>query len=79
MVLLKCWTQHVSKFGKLTLITGLENVRFHSSSKERQCKDCSNYHKIALISHASTGEGNGYPLQYSGLENSMGLQRVGHD
>ena len=29
------------------------------------------------------GEGNGYPLQYSDLENSMhfsmGLQRVGHD
>ena len=27
----------------------------------------------------STGEGLAYPLQYSGLENSMGLQRVGHD
>ena len=33
----------------------------------------------------SIGEGIGYPLQYSGLENSMdcmesmGLQRVGHD
>ena len=32
----------------------------------------------------SLGEGKGYPLQYSGLENprdcmSMGLQRVGHD
>ena len=31
----------------------------------------------------SPGEGNSYPLQYSGLENSMdysmGLQRVGHD
>ena len=30
----------------------------------------------------SRGEGKGYPLQYSGLENSMdsvGLQRVGHD
>ena len=32
----------------------------------------------------SPGEGNGYPLQYSSLENSMdytvhGLQRVGHD
>ena len=37
----------------------------------------------------SPGEGNGYPLQYSGLENSMdekpsrllsmGSQRVGHD
>ena len=25
----------------------------------------------------SPGEGKGYPLQYSGLENSMGLQRVG--
>ena len=32
----------------------------------------------------SPGEGNGYPLQYSGLENSMdcivhGIARVGHD
>ena len=30
----------------------------------------------------SPGEGNGYPLQYSGLENfmdCMGLHRVGHD
>ena len=26
----------------------------------------------------SPGEGKGYPLQYSGLENSMGLQRVRH-
>ena len=25
------------------------------------------------------GEGNGYPLQYSGLEKSMGPQRAGHD
>ena len=30
--------------------TGLEKVSFHSSPKERQC---SNYHTIALISHAS--------------------------
>ena len=27
----------------------------------------------------SPEEGIGYPLQYSGLENSMGLQRVRHD
>ena len=27
----------------------------------------------------SPGEGKGYPLQYSGLENSMGSQRVGPD
>ena len=33
--------------------TGLETVSFHSNSKERQTKECSNYHTIALISHAS--------------------------
>ena len=33
--------------------TGLEKVSFHSSPKERQCQECSNYHTIALISHAS--------------------------
>ena len=27
----------------------------------------------------SAGEGKGYPLQYSGLKNSMGSQRVRHD
>ena len=33
--------------------TGLEKVSFHSNPKERQCKECSNYHTTALISHAS--------------------------
>jgi len=33
--------------------TGLEKVSFHSNPKERQCQECSNYHTIALISHAS--------------------------
>ena len=38
------------------------------------------------VSERSPGKGNGYPLQYSGMENSMdrtkecmGSQRVGHD
>ena len=31
--------------------TGLEKVSFHSNPKERQPKECSNYHTIALISH----------------------------
>ena len=31
--------------------TGLEKVSFHSSPKERQVKEYSNYHTIALISH----------------------------
>ena len=33
--------------------TGLEKVSFHSNPKERQCKECSNYHTISFISHAS--------------------------
>ena len=32
---------------------GLENVSFLSNPKEEQCQGCSNYHAIALISHAS--------------------------
>ena len=32
---------------------GLEKVSFHSNPKERQSKEYSNYHTIALISHAS--------------------------
>ena len=39
---------------KSSVATGLEKVSFHSNPKERQCqKECSNYHTIALISHAS--------------------------
>ena len=33
--------------------TGLEKVSFHSSSKKDNAKECSNYHTIAFISHAS--------------------------
>ena len=33
--------------------TGLEKVRFHSNRKKGNAKECSNYHTIALISHAS--------------------------
>ena len=45
MMLLKCCTQYVSKFGKNSAVaTGLEKVSlhlekvsFHSNTKERQC------------------------------------------
>ena len=33
--------------------TGLEKVSFHSNPKESNAKECSKYHTIALISHAS--------------------------
>ena len=32
---------------------GLEKVSFYSDLKEKQCKECSDYHTIAVISHAS--------------------------
>ena len=35
------------------VVTGLEKVSFHSSPKESNAKECSNYCTIALISHAS--------------------------
>ena len=35
------------------MATGLEKVSFQANPKERQAKECSNYHTIALISHAS--------------------------
>ena len=34
------------------MATGLEKVSFHSNPKEGQGQRCSNYHTIALISHA---------------------------
>ena len=33
--------------------TGLKKVSFHSNPKESNPKECSNYHTVALISHAS--------------------------
>ena len=48
-----------------------------SAGKESAC----NVGDLGLIPGLGTspGEGQGYPLQYSGLENSKGLQRVRND
>ena len=35
------------------VVTGLEKVSFHSYPKKGNAKECSNYHTIAFISHAS--------------------------
>ena len=37
----------------LAVATGLEKVSFHSNPKKGNAKECSNYHTIAFISHAS--------------------------
>ena len=36
-----------------TVATGLEKVSFHSNPIKGNAKECSNYHEIALISHAT--------------------------
>ena len=38
MMLLKCFIQYASKFGKLSSVYRLEKVSFHSNPKENQCQ-----------------------------------------
>ena len=54
MMLLKCCTQYVSKFGKLSSghRTGKRSV-FIPILKKGNAKECSNYCTIALVSHSS--------------------------
>ena len=60
-MLLKCFTQYVSKFGKLRsgLRKRVEKVRTGKMSvfipipKKGNAKECSNYHTVVLISHPS--------------------------
>ena len=47
MMLWKCCTQYASKFGKLS------SGHRTGTPKKGNAKECSNYHTIALISHAS--------------------------
>ena len=53
MMLWKCYTQYASKFGKLSSPQDWERSVFIPVSKKGNAKECSNYHTVALISHAS--------------------------
>ena len=53
MMLSKCYTQYASKFGKLSSGHRTGKGQFSFDVKESNAKECSNYHTIALISHAS--------------------------
>ena len=54
MTLWKCCTQYASKFGKLSSGHRTEKGQFSFQSQRRAMpKKCSNYHTVALISHAS--------------------------
>ena len=52
-MLLKCCTQYTSKFEKLSSGHRKEKSVFLSIQKKGNAKECSNYHMIVLISHAS--------------------------
>ena len=53
MMLWKCCTQYASKFGKCSSGHKTEKGVFIPPAKKGNAKECSNYHTIALISHAS--------------------------
>jgi len=52
-MLLKLCKQYASKFGNLPVATGLKRSVFIPIPKKSIVKECSNYHTIPLISHAS--------------------------
>ena len=53
MMLLKCCTQCASKFGKISSGHRTGKGQFSLQSQKGNVKECSNYHTITLISHAS--------------------------
>ena len=53
MMLLKCFIWYVSKFGKTAMATEPERSVFIPIPKKGNAKECSNYHKVARISHPS--------------------------
>jgi len=71
-ILLAYWMQHVGLH-----IAGLLGFPDSWVGKESTCS--AGDRGSISGSGRSTGEGKGFPLQYSGLENSTGLQRGGHD
>ena len=53
MMLLKCCTQYASKFGKRSSGHRTGKGVFIPIPKKDKAKECSDYHTIAFISHAS--------------------------
>ena len=52
-MLFKCCTQYASKLENSAVATGLGKVIFIPISKKGNAEECSNYHTIVLIAHAS--------------------------
>ena len=58
----------------LAIATGLEKVSFHSIPKKGNAKECSNYHTIALISHAKVNAQN--PSSYASMVHEQRTSRM---
>ena len=56
---------------KSAVATGLEKVSFHSNPKEGNAKECSNYHTVTLISHASKVVLKSFKLGFSNMKIQM--------
>ena len=52
-MLLKCALNMPANLENSAVFTGLEKASFHSNPKEKNVKEYSNYHTVALISQAS--------------------------
>ena len=76
MTLWKCCTQYASKFGKLSSghRTGKGQFSFRAQRKAmpKNAQTTAQFHS----SHMLVGEGNSTPLQYSCLENPIGLRSL---
>ena len=73
-MLLKCYTQYASKFGKFINghRTGKGQFSFQSQRMFKQLHTIELIHMLKILqARLQSGEGNGTPLQYSCLENPM--------
>ena len=70
-MLWKCYTQHASKFGKLSSDHRTGKGQFSLESQRKAMPKNAQSTAQLQSSHMLAGEGNGTPLQYSCLENPM--------
>ena len=88
-MLLKCCTQYVSKFGKLSSGHRTRKISFHSNPKEGQCQrmfrlphNCIHFtclQEKEMATHSSILAWKIPWMEEPGRLQSTGLQRAGHD